>query len=163
MSRATVFLLAWLFRHLGIPTILPVILTQPNTDTETLQLINMELEELELELDPVTVDCGCDASLAGLLHTVEGKVAASGLRRVTDSPLHFAVEQVGNIPRRGVFCAGRVLAGQVKVGDQLEAGYQGNVCRATVKDLEIYRRGAEWLQAGYQGNVCRATVKDLEI
>ena len=48
----------------------------------------------ELELDPVTVDGSCDASLAGLLHTVEGKVAASGLRRLTDSPLHFAVEQV---------------------------------------------------------------------
>ena len=39
-------LLARLSRHLGVSTILPVILTQPHTDTETLQLINMELEEL---------------------------------------------------------------------------------------------------------------------
>ena len=45
MEPSTV-LLARLSRHLGISTILPVILTQPHTDTETLQLINMELEEL---------------------------------------------------------------------------------------------------------------------
>ena len=72
-------------------------------------------------------------------------------------------DQVGNIPRRGVFCAGRVLAGQVRVGDQLEAGYQGNVCRATVKDLEIYRRGAEWLQAGDRGGMFVKLKPDTEM
>ena len=40
---------------------------------------------------------------------------------------------MGNIPSRGTFCAGRVLGGQLKVGDQVEAFYQ--VIQITIRKL----------------------------
>jgi len=143
--------------HLNIPLILPVISLRgvEDMEQETVELINMELEELEGIRTPFILNNPLknDDCLLGLLDEVDDLVRQTLPERQVGKPLYMALEQIGSIPKRGDFCAGRVLAGKVAVGDQIEAFYQGKTSKANVKDIEIYRKGTQFLQAGDRGGV----------
>ena len=143
--------------HLDIPLILPVISLRgvEDMEQETVELINMELEELEGIRTPFILNNPLknDDCLLGLLDEVDDLVRQTLPERQVGKPLYMALEQIGSIPKRGDFCAGRVLAGKVAVGDQIEAFYQGKTSKANVKDIEIYRKGTKFLQAGDRGGV----------
>ena len=125
-----------LARHLQVPHIIPVV-NQPQDDPETLELVLMELEELE-GLEEVCLITNLDSQDKGPLALIKSAEAIiekdlprkegqfyMALEQVTNNPLIPDLSlQVGNIPSRGTFCAGRVLRGQLKVGDQVEAFYQ---------------------------------------
>jgi len=144
----------YLARHLGLPLIMPIISLRADTDEETLDLIKMELDELEgiripfILSDPMKND----DSLIALLDEIEKEVySLNVLEREVNKPFYMVLEQVGNIPSRGDFCAGRVLQGKLAVGDQIEAFYQGKTSSAKVKDMEIYKKVTPSLQAGDRG------------
>jgi len=147
----------YLATHLEIPLILPVISMRGNEDMdqETVELIMMEMEELEGIRKPfvLTDPIKDDNCLMGLLDEVDELIDQTLPERGFDKPLFMALEQVGSIPKRGDFCAGRVLQGKVAVGDQVEAFYQGKTSKANVKDMELYRKGTPLLQAGDRGGV----------
>jgi len=150
-------LLYYMATHLDIPLILPVISLRgvEDMEQETVELINMELEELEGIRTPFILNNPLknDDSLLGLLDEVDELVRQTLPERQVEKPLYMALEQIGSIPKRGDFCAGRVLAGKVAIGDQIEAFYQGKTSKANVKDIEIYRKGSQFLQAGDRGGV----------
>ena len=150
-------LLYYIAAHLDIPLISPVIILRgvEDMEQETVELINMELEELEGIRTPFILNNPLqnDDCLLGLLDEVDDLVRQTLPERQVGKPLYMALEQIGSIPKRGDFCAGRVLAGKVAVGDQIEAFYQGKTSKANVKDIEIYRKGTQFLQAGDRGGV----------
>lgn len=141
--------------HLEIPFILPVISMRGTEvmDQETVELIMMEMEELEGIRKPFILDdpMNNDNCLIKLMDEIDELTALTVSEREVDKPLFMALEQVGSIPKRGEFCAGRVLQGKVAVGDQVEAFYQGKTSKANVKDMEIYKKGTSFLQAGDRG------------
>ena len=63
----------------------------------------------------------------------------------------IVIFQAGNIPSRGVFCAGRVLQGEMTPGGGLEVFYQGKSSKINVREMEIFRKVADTLQAGDRG------------
>jgi len=154
--------LFYLAKHLQVPHIIPVI-NQPQDDPETLELILMELEELDGLQEVCVVDNlgEKDEGLLDLLKTIESTVGKGPARE--EGQFKMALEQVGNIPSRGTFCAGRVLGGQLKVGDQVEAFYQGSVSKGNVKDLEIYRKGTKELLAGDRGGAFIKLKSDMDL
>eukprot|EP00092_Neocalanus_flemingeri_P000781 GFUD01000831.1.p1 GENE.GFUD01000831.1~~GFUD01000831.1.p1 ORF type:complete len:405 (+),score=112.31 GFUD01000831.1:48-1262(+) len=140
--------------HLELPLILPVISMRGDTDQETLELVMMELEELEGIRNPIVLDdpMNNDDSVIALMDEIEKEVnGLAVLNREVDTPFYMVLEQVGNIPKRGDFCAGRVLKGKLAIGDQIEAFYQGKSSKGNVKDLEIFKKGTASLQAGDRG------------
>ena len=86
-----------LARHLGTQVILPVVITREDTDTETLDLVLMELGEMVYGdngvLEPAVVS---GDNVTSLLETIESQVTEKSLlaTRDKDSPLLMALEQV---------------------------------------------------------------------
>jgi len=155
-------ILHYFARHLQVPNIIPVV-NQPQADPETLELVLMELEELEGLEEVCLVENlkDQDQGLLALLETAERTIGEEPVRE--EGQFYMALEQVGNIPSRGTFCAGRVLRGQLKVGDQVEAFYQGSSAKGSVKDLEIYRKGTKDLQAGDRGGAFIKLKPEVEL
>jgi len=144
----------YIAKHLNIPLILPVVVVRGETcDEETLELIKMEMDELEGVRPPHLLPDLNEKTLTNFLDSICDLLSQTIPDRPVGQPFCMALEQVGNIPKRGDFCAGRVLQGKISVGDQLEAFYQGKTSKANVKDIEIYRKGAEFLQAGDRGGI----------
>ena len=71
--------------------------------------------------------------------------------------------QAGNIPSRGVFCAGRVLQGEMSPGGGLEVFCQGKTSKINVRDMEIFRRVADTLQAGDRGGAFVKMKPDIDL
>jgi len=156
----------YLATHLGLPLILPVISMRGDSDQETVELIMMELGELEGIRDPIVLNdpMNNDDCLIDLVDEVEKEVTALNvLEREVDRPFFMVLEQVGNIPKRGDFCAGRVLKGKLAVGDQIEAFYQGKTSKANVKDMEIFKKVTADLQAGDRGGAFVKLKSEMDI
>ena len=149
--------------HLGVKLILPVIMFREETDQETLDLINMELGELDNISDTVIIE---PDNLVDLLEDIETRVDNEAViaDRDINKPFFMALEQVGNIPSRGIFCAGRVLQGSMTVGaSSLEVFYQGRSSRVSVRDLEIFRRATDSLVAGDRGGAFLKPKQEIEL
>ena len=85
-----------LARHLGTRIILPVIITREDTDTETQDLVMMELGEMvdgDNVLEPAVVS---GDNVTSVLETIETQVTDRSLlaHRDKDGPLLMALEQV---------------------------------------------------------------------
>merc|ERR1719481_573790 len=102
-----------------------------------------------MEEPHVLVDMmGSEEEVEKFVQELERRVWEGVRAREEDGSFYMVMEQVGNIPNRGTFCAGRVLSGRLEIGDQVEAFYQGKTAKAKVKDLEIYKEGAKDIRAG---------------
>jgi len=163
-------LFAYIANHLGIKTIVPVISMREDTDSETVDLINMELQELnDIVSETVLLHnpLVSDENIIKLLSYLEDKVNEDELllNRDLKAPFYMAVEQVGSIPNRGTFCAGRVLKGKLSLGSSgdLEVFYQGKSSKVNVRDMEIFRKGTESLIAGDRGGAFLKVKQDLDI
>lgn len=84
-----------LARHLGVPTILPVV-NMPVHDPETLELVVMELEELGGmgEVQVVVDMVGREEGLVGVVEELERRVEQAGLVREEEGEVHMVLEQV---------------------------------------------------------------------
>ena len=163
-------LFAQLAAHLGVKLIVPVISMREDTDVETVDLINMELMELtDFTSDTVLLDSPLvsDENVSNLLSEIEARVTQHQLLISRDlrSPFSMAIEQVGSIPSRGTFCAGRVLQGRLTAGagGDLEVFYQGKTSKVNVRDMEIFRKGTDCLEAGDRGGVFLKVKQDIEL
>ena len=87
-----------LARHLGTQVILPVVITREDTDTETLDLVLMELGEMVVDNDHGVLEPAVFSgdNVTSVLETIETQVAERSLpaHRDKDSPLLMALEQV---------------------------------------------------------------------
>ena len=86
--------------HLGVKLIVPVISMREGTDTETVDLVNMELQELENILTPsyiVDNPLASEENLIKLLSHVEKLIVTEDKilsNRDTKGPFYMAIEQV---------------------------------------------------------------------
>ena len=152
-------------KHFGNLTI-PVISTR-STDPEVLDLILMELEEVGLgQPQPIILDkptsSGPDSSttINNFFDALETSIIKPV--RSVDERIYFPLEQAGLIPNRGLFCAGRVQRGRIKVGSQLQAFFNGHIGKGVVKDMEIFRKKTDCLEAGDRGGLFIKLKPDLE-
>jgi len=150
--------------HFGNLTI-PVISTR-SLDPETVDLVLMELDEVGLgEHQPIVLQSPLSgdptATIDNFFQQLEQKIK----KPVRDEAggLYFPLEQVGAIPSRGTFCAGRVKTGHVKVGSQIHAFFNGQIAKGTVKDIEIFRKKAESLECGDRGGAFIKLKPDIEL
>merc|ERR1712212_1235334 len=141
--------------------VVPVLSTRDSTDAETLDLVRMELEEAGLDEEPVVLYqplsltandsklSNADNAVIKLFDDLEKRLGTLQNVTVEDkAKVYFPLEQVGAIPRRGAFCAGRLQSGQIKVGQTLEVFYHGSTSHGTVKDMEVFRKRADRLLPG---------------
>jgi len=149
--------------HFGVKLILPVIVMRPDTDEETLELMKMEISELDNVEEPqvTTKD-----NLIQLIECLENSFQQKAIAESRDSmePFYMAIEQVGKIPSRGMFCAGRVLQGSMNTGSSsLEIFYNGQSTKINVREMEIFRKVTEQLIAGDRGGVFMKPKQDIEL
>ena len=151
--------------HFGVKLIVPAITLRPDTDEETLDLIMMELSELENIIDPVVIG---DKDQMKFLENIEHQVDNMSITslRHSEKPFFMALEQVGNIPSRGMFCAGRVLQGTMTAssGSSLEAFYHGKSSKInSVREMEVFRKVTDSLTAGDRGGAFIKLKQDIEL
>ena len=93
-------LFAVMAHHLGVKLILPVISMREDTDTETVELVNMELQDLQDILSPsyqLDNPLLSDENIIELLSHVENIIVSGGhilSNRDTKGPFYMAIEQV---------------------------------------------------------------------
>ena len=92
-------LFALMAHHLGVKLIIPVISMREDTDTETIDLVNMELQELENVLSPtyqLDNPLVSEENVIKLLSHVENIIVKDQIlsNRDTKSPFYMAIEQV---------------------------------------------------------------------
>ena len=93
-------LFALMAHHLGVKLIVPVISMREGTDTETVDLVNMELQDLQEILSPtfqLDNPLVSDENIIKLLSHVENLVVTGGQilsNRDTKGPFYMAIEQV---------------------------------------------------------------------
>jgi len=142
-------------QHLNITSI-PVISKRSSTDDESVELVTMDLDEVGFNESPVVLEPlekldQHSLSIQALFTQINQRLKSKDPTRDLDSKFYFPAEQVGQIPKRGTFCAGRVKSGKCKVGTVLHAFLHGQKSHGSVKDMEIFRKKTDLLQAGDRG------------
>ena len=145
-------------RHVGIDNVIPVINYSDAAEVEeSADLIKMELSEaFDEEGDTKSIGNVVVGNFADPKENeIKNLVSAIDLIEVPSrkdgEPLVWPLENVGSIPNRGTFIAGRILAGEAKVGSAIDVFYNGNVSKANVRDCEVFRRSTTDLKAGERG------------
>jgi len=149
--------------HFGVKVILPVIVLRPDTDQETLELIKMEISDLSNVEEPQIIS---KEKLMQLVENIENCFQQKAVAEYRDStkPFYMAVEQVGKIPSRGMFCAGRVLQGTMTTGSSsLEIFFNGQSTKINVREMEIHRKVTDTLIAGDRGGAFIRPKQDIEL
>ena len=174
-------------RHVGVETIIPFINISGNDSDGDLEadLVKMDLAEVLPEEEVKMAVKGClladsdEKPIQSLLKTLDN---TSIRKRNYSSPLFWPLEQVGNIPKRGIFMAGRIASKASKrihyrefnqnliIGGSVTSGksdvmafYQGNSVKVNLRDLEIFRRVTPELEAGDRGGAFVKLKVDLEM
>ncbi|XP_023324867.1 uncharacterized protein LOC111698692 [Eurytemora carolleeae] len=152
-------------KHYKIHTV-PIISARPETEAETIDLVRMELDESGVTEPCLVVEnpiSGANPSQPILQLLTEIEKTLIRPKREESKPLYFPLEQVGSIPSRGTFCAGRIESGKIKIGSQLDVFYHGQKSRGNVKDAEIFRKKTDSLSAGDRGGVFIKLKPDIDL
>jgi len=154
-----------LARQVGVPALV-VFLNKVDQvdDPELLELVEMEIREL---LDFYKFP-GDDTPIihGSALAAVEGRDDAIGKDaiiklmdavdefipqppRLTDAPLLMPIEDVFSISGRGTVCTGRIEAGTVNIGDEVEiVGMQKDAIKTTCTGVEMFKKSLDQGEAG---------------
>src|SRR5699024_1439450 len=130
-------------------------------DEELLELVEMEVRELlseyEFPGDDVPVIAGSALKALQGVEEYENKILElmdavdeyiPSPQRDTDKPFMMPVEDVFSITGRGTVATGRVEAGQVKVGDEIEIVGIHDTKKSIVTGVEMFRKLLDYAEAG---------------
>ncbi|WHZ32615.1 elongation factor Tu [Desemzia incerta] len=151
-----------LSRQVGVPYIV-VFLNKVDMvdDEELLELVEMEVRDLLSEYEfpgddtPVVAGSALKAlegvaeyedKIMELMDAVDSYIPNP--ERDTDKPFMMPVEDVFSITGRGTVATGRVEAGQVKVGDEVEIIGLHDTVKSTVTGVEMFRKLLDYAEAG---------------
>ncbi|MBM6615106.1 elongation factor Tu [Desemzia sp. RIT804] len=151
-----------LSRQVGVPYIV-VFLNKVDQvdDEELLELVEMEVRDLLSEYEfpgddtPVIAgsalkalegDAEYEAKIMELMDAVDSYIPNPD--RDTDKPFMMPVEDVFSITGRGTVATGRVEAGQIKVGDEIEIIGLHDTVKSTVTGVEMFRKLLDYAEAG---------------
>ncbi|WP_080147336.1 elongation factor Tu [Marinilactibacillus piezotolerans] len=151
-----------LSRQVGVPYIV-VFLNKVDMvdDEELLELVEMEvrdlLSEYEFPGDDIPVVAGSalkalegdeayEQKILDLMDEVDNYIPAP--ERSSDKPFMMPVEDVFSITGRGTVATGRVEAGQVSVGDEVEVIGIKDTAKTTVTGVEMFRKLLDYAEAG---------------
>ncbi|WP_028273320.1 elongation factor Tu [Atopococcus tabaci] len=151
-----------LSRQVGVPAFV-VFLNKVDMvdDEELLELVELEVRDLLTEYefpgDDVPVIAGSalkalegdaehEAKIEELMAAVDEYIPTP--QRDTDKPFMMPVEDVFSITGRGTVATGRVEAGQVKVGDEVEVIGLKDTVKTTVTGVEMFRKLLDYAEAG---------------
>ena len=152
-----------LSRQVGVPYIV-VFLNKVDMvdDEELLELVEMEVRDLLTEYEfpgddtPVIAGSALKAlegvaeyedKIMDLMEAVDTYIPTP--ERATDKPFMMPVEDVFSITGRGTVATGRVEAGQIKVGEEVEIiGIHEATTKSTVTGVEMFRKLLDFAQAG---------------
>ena len=130
-------------------------------DEELLELVEMEVRDLLSEYDfpgddiPVIAGSALKAlegeeeyenKILELMEAVDTYIPAP--ERDTDKPFLMPVEDVFSITGRGTVATGRVEAGTVSVGDEVEVIGIKDTVKSTVTGVEMFRKLLDYAEAG---------------
>lgn len=152
-----------LSRQVGVPYIVVFLnKTDQVDDEELLELVEMEVRDLLTEYefpgDDIPVIAGSalkalegdaeqEEKILELMEAVDTYIPTP--QRETDKPFMMPVEDVFSITGRGTVATGRVEAGQVKVGDEIEIiGIHEATTKSTVTGVEMFRKLLDYAEAG---------------
>ena len=151
-----------LSRQVGVPYIV-VFLNKVDMvdDEELLELVEMEVRDLLSEYDfpgddtPVIAGSALKAlegvaeyeeKIMELMAAVDSYIPNP--ERDTEKPFMMPVEDVFSITGRGTVATGRVEAGQIKVGDEIEIIGLHDTVKSTVTGVEMFRKLLDYAEAG---------------
>ncbi|WP_188205184.1 elongation factor Tu [Desemzia incerta] len=151
-----------LSRQVGVPYIV-VFLNKVDMvdDEELLELVEMEVRDLLSEYEfpgddtPVIAgsalkalegDADYEDKIMDLMAAVDSYIPNP--ERDTDKPFMMPVEDVFSITGRGTVATGRVEAGVVKVGDEVEIIGLHDTVKSTVTGVEMFRKLLDYAEAG---------------
>ena len=151
-----------LSRQVGVPYIV-VFLNKVDMvdDEELLELVEMEVRDLLSEYEfpgddtPVVAgsalkalegDADYEDKIMELMAAVDSYIPNP--ERDTDKPFMMPVEDVFSITGRGTVATGRVEAGVVKVGDEVEIIGLHDTVKSTVTGVEMFRKLLDYAEAG---------------
>ncbi len=152
-----------LSRQVGVPYIV-VFLNKVDMvdDEELLELVEMEVRDLLTEYEfpgddtPVVAGSALKAlegeaeyedKIMDLMEAVDTYIPTP--ERDTEKPFMMPVEDVFSITGRGTVATGRVEAGQIKVGEEVEIiGIHEATTKSTVTGVEMFRKLLDFAQAG---------------
>ncbi|MCA9765861.1 MAG: elongation factor Tu [Carnobacterium sp.] len=152
-----------LSRQVGVPYIV-VFLNKVDMvdDEELLELVEMEVRDLLSDYDfpgddtPVIAGSALKAlegvaeyedKIMDLMAAVDSYIPTPV--RDTEKPFMMPVEDVFSITGRGTVATGRVEAGQIKVGEEVEIiGIHEATTKSTVTGVEMFRKLLDFAQAG---------------
>jgi elongation factor Tu len=164
-----------LARQVGVPSIV-VFLNKCDMvqDAELLDLVEMEIRELlsSYKFDGDNVPVVRGSALAALEGKPEGRQAILDLMQAVDSyietplrevekPFLMSVEDVFSISGRGTVVTGRIEAGVVKVGEEVEIVGLRDTQKTTCTGVEMFKKLLDQGQAGDNvGLLLRGTKRD---
>ncbi len=151
-----------LSRQVGVPYIV-VFLNKVDMvdDEELLELVEMEVRDLLTEYEfpgddtPVIAGSALKAlegdeeyenKIMELMDAIDEYIPTP--QRDTDKPFMMPVEDVFSITGRGTVATGRVEAGQVRVGDEVEIVGIHDTGKSTVTGVEMFRKMLDYAEAG---------------
>ena len=152
-----------LSRNVGVPALV-VFLNKVDMvdDEELLELVEMEVRDLLTEYEfpgddtPVIAGSALKAlegeaeyedKIMDLMEAVDTYIPTP--ERDTEKPFMMPVEDVFSITGRGTVATGRVEAGQIKVGEEVEIiGIHEATTKSTVTGVEMFRKLLDFAQAG---------------
>ena len=143
-------------------------------DAELLDLVEMEIRELLTKygfpgdetpiirvsaLKALEGDAAAQAQVLELMNTVDSYIPDPV--RDLDKPFLMAIEDVFSIKGRGTVVTGRIDAGQIKVGEDVEIVGIRDTRKSTVTGVEMFRKMLDSGQAGDNvGILLRGIEKD---
>ena len=167
-----------LSRQVGVPYIVVYLnkVDQLDGDEEMLELVEMEVRELlneyEFPGDDTPIVAGSalaacedrdpeigEQSILKLLQTLDDYIPTP--ERDTDKPFIMPIEDVFSIQGRGTVVTGRIEAGVVKVGEEIEIIGIRDTQTTTVTGVEMFRKLLDQGEAGDNvGVLLRGTKRD---
>lgn len=167
-----------LAKQIGIEKVVIYLNKVDVADSETVELVEMELRELMTEL-------GFDGDSTPIIHgsalcALEDREPELGVNSVTklleavdnyiptpdralDKPFLLPVEHVHSIPGRGTVCTGRLERGTIKKGAECEVVGLERYVKSTVTGIEMFHKSLEEAHAGDSLGVLLRGVKRDEV
>lgn len=167
-----------LAKQIGINHIIVFINKADEVDSETIELVEMEIRELMTELGyagddiPVVVGSALNTlqdkneevgkkSILKLLDTIDQFIPTPV--RDLDKPFLLPIENVHSIEGRGTVVTGRLERGIIKKGIECEIIGYNNYVKTVITGLETFRKILDEAQAGDQLGILLRSVKRDEI
>ncbi len=156
-----------LSRQVGVPKMVVFInKCDMVTDTELLELVEMEIRELLTEygfdgdntpiirgsaLKALEGDPEAEKRIEELMNAIDDYIPTP--ERDTSKPFLMSIEDVFTITGRGTVVTGRVERGQLKLNDEIEIVGLRPTKKAVVTGIEMFRKQLDYAEAGDNAGV----------